>query len=91
MTTPTERIDTGDHVHHGPTGEDWVVAFVDDDRLYWCGWPEGSANLSDCTLTKKATPEERAALIQRLAAMTDISDARARYGRRMLKKEGEAP
>ena len=34
-------IDTGDTVKHGPTGETWVVAYVQGDRLAWCGWPEG--------------------------------------------------
>ena len=33
-------IDTADHVKHGPSGETWVVAYVEDDRLAWCGWPE---------------------------------------------------
>lgn len=45
-------IDTGDHVHHAPSGEDWVVAYVAADRLAWCGWPQGQAALADCTLLK---------------------------------------
>lgn len=55
-------IDTGDIVLHGPTGEEWVVKRVTGNRLEWCGWPPGSADLADCTLIKKATPEGRAAL-----------------------------
>jgi hypothetical protein len=61
-------IDVGDYVHHGPSNEDWVVAAVDGDRLYWCGWPfGGSAELSDCTLIKKAAEEKRDRLIRQLA------------------------
>lgn len=63
----TTEIDTGDHVHHGPTDEDWVVARVQDDKLAWCGWPPGWADLADCTLTKKATPEERELMLATLA------------------------
>ncbi len=62
-------IDTGDYVHHGPSNEDWVVACVDGEYLSWCGWPEGEARLSDCTLIRKATQEERQKLLEQLAAM----------------------
>lgn len=55
-----ETIDTGDTVLHGPTGERWVVACVQGDRLSWCGWPEGTANLADCVLVEKASPESKA-------------------------------
>ena len=54
------EIDTGDTVHHEPTGENWIVAFVDGDVLSPLGWPETVAKLADCTLLKKATPEDRA-------------------------------
>jgi len=60
------EIDTGDHVHHGPTGEDWVVKYVRGDKLSWCGWPPGEANLADCTLIRKASPEEREELTRRI-------------------------
>lgn len=59
-------IDTADHVFHEPTGETWVVACVQGDKLSWCGWPEGMAELSDCRLIKKATPEERQKLLAAL-------------------------
>jgi len=49
-----EPIQTGDHVHHAPTGETWVVKRVIGDKLEWCGWPPGQAELSDCTLIEKA-------------------------------------
>jgi len=63
-----EAIDTGDAVRHGPTGETWLVARVDGDRLAWVGWPPGWANLADCTLTRKATPVQREKLLRELAA-----------------------
>jgi len=64
-------IDTGDYVHHKPSDEHWVVACVDGEYLHWCGWPEGDAKLSDCTLIRKATPEERQKLLKDLASIPD--------------------
>jgi hypothetical protein len=78
-----QTIDTGDTVHHAPSGEDWVVAYVRGDRLAWCGWPEGEAKLSDCTLIQKAAPEYRQKLLEDMAAMTG-NDARKRYAQRVL-------
>jgi hypothetical protein len=75
----TDLIDTGDEVAHGPSGENWIVAGVDGDRLWWCGWPEGTVKLSDCTLIKKATPEERDELRARLAQLP-YNDSRRRFG-----------
>lgn len=75
------RIDTGDHVHHAPSDETWVVAFVDGDRLYWCGWPEGTAALADCTLVRKATAEQRHSV---LLDMAKGSGVRASYAQRAL-------
>ena len=83
------NIDTGDYVHHTPSGESWVVAYVQDDRLAWRGWPEGEARLSDCTLLEKATPERRQQLLVELAAMTG-HDARQRYAAWRLAQEGGA-
>ena len=87
LFTTTDRpmeltIDTADSVLHGPTGETWVVAYVEGDRLAWCGWPEGEANLADCTLTKKATPGQRDMLLLQMAACTN--DRRGRYARQRL-------
>lgn len=76
-------IDTGDHVRHGPTGEDWIVACVIGDKLSWCGWPEGMADLADCTLTCKATDEERDKLLHDLARINS-ADHRCRYAQRRL-------
>lgn len=82
------QIDTADHVKHEPTGEEWIVAFVRGDRLAWCGWPEGQAALSDCTMIKKATPEDRDNLLQRMAEMEN--DSRGRYARERLGQSGNA-
>lgn len=48
----------GDIVHHEPTGEDWVVAYVDGEKLAWCGWPAGEANAADCWLKKSVSDDE---------------------------------
>lgn len=61
----------GDHVRHKPSGEDWVVAYVDGDQLAWCGWPPGEANLSDCEIIKQATDAEHIELLERLAKSSD--------------------
>lgn len=82
-------LDTGDHVHHEPSGEDWVVAYVRGDRLAWCGWPQGEAALSDCTLLKKATPAERDKLLHEMA---DIGhDMRASYAKKRLAERYMTP
>lgn len=76
---------TGDHVLHAPTGETWVVAGVwpDEDRMSWCGWPEGFAKISDCTVIKEATNEEHRDMLQALAEIKG-NDHRRRYARYML-------
>ena len=76
-------IDTGDTVKHGPTGETWVVAYVRGDWLAWCGWPEGEARLSDCTLIEEASDAARLKLLNELADMPE-DDARRRYARHRL-------
>ena len=83
--THNDLIDTADVVLHGPTQEKWVVAYVRGDCLAWCGWPEGEAKLSDCTLQKKATPEERNKLLIEMAAMKG-DDSRGVYARYVLSK-----
>jgi hypothetical protein len=80
-----QQIDTGDTVFHEPTGETWLVACVQDDRVSWVGWPEGSGLLSDCTLKQKATPGKRQELLEKLAAINE-SDHRQRYAAHRLKQ-----
>ena len=77
------NIDTGDTIHHGPTDEDWIVAFVDGDTLSPLGWPETVAKLADCTLLKKATPEDRV-MWQKDLLRLSTSDVRGRWAREHL-------
>jgi hypothetical protein len=88
LTKPVESrtedpvtIDTGDLVLHKPTGERWIVAFVRDGRLSWCGWPEGTASLADCELIEAATDERRVRLLNEMAAMRSQDDSRCRFAR----------
>jgi len=76
---------TGDTVLHKPTGERWVVAFVDGPRLSWVGWPPGYAKTSDCELVKECGDDESNALLKRLAEMKD--DARGRWARYQLEQD----
>ena len=61
----------GDTVHHRPSGEDWLVAYADParDEIAWCGWPPGVAKLSDCTLVRRCSAEEHAALVAQILRM----------------------
>ena len=70
---------TADVVFHKPTGERWVVAFVQNGKLFWCGWPLGCADLSNCTIVKKATDEEYEKLLKEMANMNDNRDPRYQY------------
>lgn len=83
-------IGTGDVVRHLPTGETWIVACVSNGKLSWCGWPEGMADLADCVLVEKATPEQRATLLVDLAAMSG-SDHRKSFALGILAQTSEAP
>lgn len=75
------QIDTGDAVFHKPTREMWQVAYVQGDRLAWCGWPDGTARVRDCLLVEKATAPERHEL---LVEMARGRGHRAEYARRAL-------
>jgi hypothetical protein len=73
----------GDVVHHVPTGEEWVVAYVDGKYLAWCGWPDGVAQTSDCRLKTSCTDDEHLRLFH------DISQSagkRARMARLELER-----
>lgn len=54
-------IKAGDSVLHKPSEETWVVAAISPDGKEFaaCGWPETIAQLSDCELKRKASPEEQ--------------------------------
>jgi len=73
-------IETGDVVLHEPSGEEWLVAFVEDGSLSWLGWPEGTANVADCKLLKKGTQEDRDMWQRDMLRLPD-SDIRGRWAR----------
>jgi hypothetical protein len=58
----------GDIVLHRPTGERWVVAYVDGDYLAWCGWPEGEARVADCDLVEAVSDAKHREWLERIAA-----------------------
>jgi hypothetical protein len=76
-------MDTGDVILHRPTGEQWLVAYVQGDRLVCCGWPETAAPVSDCELLEAATPEQRLELLHHMAAMSG-SDSRKSHALQRL-------
>jgi hypothetical protein len=86
MRNKRKVIRTGDTVLHRPTGESWVVAYVINDRLAWCGWPEGEAKASDCEIVELGTNKQRN---DTLTLMTQIpgDDARKRYAQQLLKED----
>ncbi len=78
-------IDTGDTVLHRPTGEQWLVAGVEGDRLSWLGCPEGTASQVDCDLIRKASPEDRMMWLRDLAKPArEGGDHRVRMARKVL-------
>lgn len=60
---------TGDRVFHRPTGETWIVAFAEGNKIAWCGWPDGRADVTDCDLVYTATEEEHRQLVRELARL----------------------
>lgn len=56
----------GDHVHHRPSDEKWVVAYADEGtgEMAWAGWPDGVAKLSDCELVYRCSDEEHAEAVK---------------------------
>ena len=84
----TTIIDIGDHVHHGPSGEDWVVGRVRGDRLAWLGWPQGWAELKDCTLIHKARDAKRIETLRSVA--NSIGHHLSSWAAERLQKEGHA-
>ena len=79
-------IKPGDTVYHKPTGERWVVSFVQDGRLSWIGWPEGYADLSDCVLVKSCSFEESFNMMRHLASRRG-GDSRTRYAKWLMERE----
>lgn len=73
---------TGDIVFHRPTGETWTVACVRDDRLSWCGWPEGTADLVECDLLQECSDDDHWRLVEEIAQVR--GDHRGEMCRRLL-------
>lgn len=76
------QIDTGDHVHHMPSGATWIVAYVEDNELIPCSLPLFFAKLADCKLIYKATHEERHQLLVQMSI--ENKRTRGRYARKVL-------
>jgi hypothetical protein len=86
--TAEPAIDTADHILHRPSGETWLVAMVEGDRLTACGWPESMVPVAECELLRKATPAERVKLLHDMARS---SGRRAIYAQSMLAEPAPAP
>lgn len=75
---------TGDIVLHVPSQEKWTIAFLEGDRLYWRGWPQGYAAVKDCKLVRTCTDVEHGTLLREMANMQDRYDPRCQYARKVL-------
>ena len=80
----------GDRVKHGPTGETWIVAYVDGDYMAWCGWPEGEAKVSDCTLTETCSDDEHRKRLEEIAKSSGKRAQRAQAALLELDKNNAA-
>ena len=79
---------TGDTVHHQPSGETWIVAYVDGEYMAWCGWPEGEARTEDCEVVRVVSDAEHEAWLLRIA---ESSGKRARMARVALARLAPGP
>jgi hypothetical protein len=78
----------GDHIHHKPSGEDWVLAADQDgDRVVCAGWPESFAKAVDCELKRAATDEERISMLRKVSEACG-DQSRGRLARRQLEAAG---
>jgi hypothetical protein len=71
-------------VLHRPTGETWTVAYVDGDRMSWCGWPPGEAMVSDCDLIERASDALHLDILRQCSEMQDRGDKRCVMARREM-------
>lgn len=82
----------GDTVHDAVTGEDWVLAYYDQERdeAAWCGWPEGYIKDASARLTvvEPCPEEESLDMLQRWASKNG-SDHRISAARRLLNARAE--
>ena len=83
----TYRFRAGDHVHHAPSGEDWVLACDQNrDDVQPAGWPETLARASDCALIRAASEAERMDMLTKVAAIR-FPDYRGSVARDQLARE----
>lgn len=72
MKVEEKVIRTGDRVYHEPSEETWIVAWVEDERLYWLGYPFGGyAKLRDCKLIDSCSDEQHQERVADLAKMAN--------------------
>jgi hypothetical protein len=64
-------------VHHGPSGETWVLAAVDGAHVYPAGWPPSRAEAADCTLVEAADDEAHVRMVAE--ATPDTGDFSRRW------------
>lgn len=75
---------TGDAVLHRPSGEIWVVAYVDGEYMSWCGWPPGEAKVADCTVTRECSDKEHRDWLTQIFKSFDYDDKRGRMAKAAL-------
>lgn len=64
----TKPMKAGDVVFHRPSGERWMLAYCDGDRLSACGWPESIAQAADCDLVTSCSPEKHREMLETWAS-----------------------
>lgn len=73
----------GDHVHHVPSGEDWVVAWATCDDIAWAGWPNGMARTRDVRIIRRATDAQHAQAVTEWLGESGQGDSRQDRVRRL--------
>lgn len=87
---PIPKFRAGDTVYHTPSGEEWILAYDEENgRVSACGWPESMVNAEECALRKSATDEERLTMLNTWANQ-EGSDHRTRAAKRQLATETPA-
>ena len=79
----------GDTVLHRPSGEFWIVAYVDGEYMSWCGWPEGEARTADCKVITPASDPVHRSWLERIADSA-VGGKRQRMAQRALDALNEA-
>lgn len=87
-------IRTGDTVRHIPSGEKWLVAYVQGGLVCACSWPGTRVAEKDCHVIRSAGDQESEDLLKALAD-TNLNDERKAYAvreleRRRIEREAEA-